>query len=241
MSKNSIADYDTSAASNTDIAGINIDEGCDPAGINDAIRTLMAHLASYRDGRVIGTDIQAQNANLQSLSGLTLTADRMLYATGANTLALTGISSIGRTLVATTTKPLMRDFLEIPERVVAAITDTGDANHNDLGVYSGAVLRSAILSIANGVALGVNQTWQDLTSSRSAGTSYQNTTGKPIQVALRLNTGASGLVQVSTDNASWVTLGVSNSSAFANVSFVVPHGYYYRVTGVTAASWAELR
>jgi hypothetical protein len=41
-----ITDYSTTAASNTSISGINIAEGCSPAGINNAIRQLMADIAA---------------------------------------------------------------------------------------------------------------------------------------------------------------------------------------------------
>ena len=52
MPKNTIADYAKVAAQNTDIAGIDIDEGCSPAGINNAIRHMMADLADIYDGTV---------------------------------------------------------------------------------------------------------------------------------------------------------------------------------------------
>jgi hypothetical protein len=50
MAKDKISDYSSTANSNTDIAGINIDEGCAPSGINDAIRTLMAQLKNFQQG-----------------------------------------------------------------------------------------------------------------------------------------------------------------------------------------------
>ncbi len=50
MAKDKISDYSSTANSNTDIAGINIDEGCAPSGINDAIRTLMAQLKNFQTG-----------------------------------------------------------------------------------------------------------------------------------------------------------------------------------------------
>jgi hypothetical protein len=50
-------------------------------------------------GVAIGTDVQAYNLNLASLSGLTLSADQLLYATGVNTLAQSPITSFGRSLV----------------------------------------------------------------------------------------------------------------------------------------------
>jgi len=92
MAKDKISQYSSTSAGanlNTDIAGINIDGGCAPSNINNAIRTLMAQIrdlqsaasgdsipvgaggtgsttaASARSslGLAIGTDVQAYNAN----------------------------------------------------------------------------------------------------------------------------------------------------------------------------------
>jgi hypothetical protein len=52
MAKNSIRDYANTAASNTDVQSQNIDEGCSPAGINNAIREVMADLADVNDGTI---------------------------------------------------------------------------------------------------------------------------------------------------------------------------------------------
>lgn len=47
MAKNSVSDWDTTAGNNTDIGGININEGCLAANINNALRELMAQVATY--------------------------------------------------------------------------------------------------------------------------------------------------------------------------------------------------
>lgn len=47
MPKTSITDWDVSATSNSDIDGINIAENCPAAGINNAIRALMAQVAAW--------------------------------------------------------------------------------------------------------------------------------------------------------------------------------------------------
>jgi hypothetical protein len=53
MPKTKISEYSSTsagAALNTDIASINIDEGCAPSGINNAIRALMAQVKDLQSG-----------------------------------------------------------------------------------------------------------------------------------------------------------------------------------------------
>ena len=50
MPKTKISEYSVTNSSNTDIEGINIDEGCAPSGINNAIRELMVHLKEFQTG-----------------------------------------------------------------------------------------------------------------------------------------------------------------------------------------------
>jgi len=50
MPKNKVSEYSATASNNTDIAGINIAEGCAPSGINNAIRELMAQLKDMQSG-----------------------------------------------------------------------------------------------------------------------------------------------------------------------------------------------
>lgn len=48
-----VTDFSTTAASNTSISGINIAENCSPAGINNAIRQLMADVRSFYNSTAI--------------------------------------------------------------------------------------------------------------------------------------------------------------------------------------------
>jgi len=50
MPKVKISEYSATANSNTDVASINIDEGCAPSGINNAIRAIMGHLKDFQQG-----------------------------------------------------------------------------------------------------------------------------------------------------------------------------------------------
>lgn len=50
MPKNKLIDYSATNASNTDVGGVNTDEGMLPSAVNNAIRELMTHLKEFSDG-----------------------------------------------------------------------------------------------------------------------------------------------------------------------------------------------
>jgi hypothetical protein len=50
-------------------------------------------------GVVIGTDVQAYDAGLQSISGLTTAADKMIYTTASDTYAVANLTTAGRALI----------------------------------------------------------------------------------------------------------------------------------------------
>ncbi len=50
MAKTKISEFSATAADNTDITNINIAEGCSPANVNNAIRSLMALLKDQQAG-----------------------------------------------------------------------------------------------------------------------------------------------------------------------------------------------
>jgi hypothetical protein len=76
MAKTKISEYDSTAANNTDVDGINIAESCPPSGINNAIREVMAHLKDFQTG---ASGDSFTNAG-------TITSSGTLAVTGALTL-----------------------------------------------------------------------------------------------------------------------------------------------------------
>jgi hypothetical protein len=81
-------------------------------------------------------------------------------------------------------------------------------------------------------SLGYGQTWQNVTASRVSGTTYYNTTGRPIMVTCSTGTLAT---------VSFTVNGVT-TDAVTSASFIVPSNANYSITTtIYALSWSELK
>lgn len=98
-------------------------------------------------------------------------------------------------------------------------------------------------------ALGVSQTWQNLTSSRAESVWYTNTTGKPIVISIIFaggSGGSDGEIRVST-NGGTTSLVVEYfsdiDSVNGSISAIIPNGtsYHFVSTIGTFSAWLELR
>lgn len=97
MAKDKISQYDSTSAGanlNTDIAGIDIDEGCAPSGINNAIRTLMAQIKDLQSG-VSGDTIPVTAGGTGSTTASGARTNLAVAASGANSdiTSLTGLTT----------------------------------------------------------------------------------------------------------------------------------------------------
>jgi hypothetical protein len=123
-----------------------------------------------------------------------------------------------------------------PERVKQAILALTPAV--DLSAY-------ALTSDLNNYSkLGVGQTWQDLTASRTVNTEYTNSTGKPIQViATSADTGGSASIIVVVGGVTLVsgTYDAGTGGGMAAPCFIVPSGSTYQVACSNLSRWVELR
>ena len=115
----------------------------------------------------------------------------------------------------------------------------------DNGTITQGMLATAASSI------GVGQTWQNVTGSRVSGTTYTNSTGKPIFVSIQAAPSASGGAYLDVF-INGVTLGylgqgsgTSPNTVYASFwTVVVPSGDTYKATTVGSISignWFELR
>jgi hypothetical protein len=177
MAKNKISEYSATAANNTDVANINIAEGCSPSNINNAIRGVMAHLKDFQAGNQTGnalavagggtgaenatdarTNLSAAktgaNSDITSLTGLTTA----LSTTQGGT-ALTSFTS-GGAMYATSTSALTTGTLPVASGGTGATTLT--ANNVLLG--NGTSAPQAVAPGTSGNVLTSNgTTWTSAT------------------------------------------------------------------------------
>jgi hypothetical protein len=92
--------------------------------------------------------------------------------------------------------------------------------------------------------IGVGQTWQNVTASRVSGTTYTNSTGKPIQVNVHYGStnGLSSTILFATVDGVTFNFALNTNSGGgvgATGNFIVPEGSTYSVNNML--TWYELR
>lgn len=99
-------------------------------------------------------------------------------------------------------------------------------------------------AVAASPSVGVDQTWQDVTASRASGTTYTNTTGKPIQITVTVSN-SSGTHTVALGAVTYKIGSTGTTGGSSVASNVIPDGTTYSVTvgggGAAITKWLELR
>lgn len=180
MAKSKIGEYSATPANNTDIANIDINEGCSPSGINNAIRELMSDLKDWQAGNVsgqalavvsggtgaetasaartnLGAAASGANSDITSLTGLTTPISVAQGGTGY--VANRSISAVGRASnVVTITTTAAHGYAVNDIVTVTAVTNTS-VN----GTFT-------IASVPSSVTFTYAQTGTDYSSTADTGT-----------------------------------------------------------------------
>lgn len=136
------------------------------------------------------------------------------------------------------------DGSKIASTVSPTFTGTPTAPTPTVGDNS---IKIATTAFANSLAIGVNQTLQTFTvgTQRISGTTYTNSTGKPIEIYIVGSSGGGGWNITLTINSMQVlSMGVtSNQGESMCFSSIIPNGATYVVnnSGASIFSWKELR
>jgi hypothetical protein len=187
--------------------------------------------------------VELNNAGAAELAIINLAGGNSLDETGViNTTAIGTGSDSNNVFYSTTART------GVAYRVVGAVDVV-----NTAGAWGNPVLvqgagGNALTAMSS---LGYGQTWQNVTVSRALGTTYYNTTGKPIHISVC----GQGTVNASSTQigcyvnsvlaaSSGTVLGTGGAIKGSYISVVVPNGAAYRVDAEIQASlstWSELR
>ena len=177
----------------------------------------------------IGGGTPGSNPKLSLYGGIRFLTNEAASAT------YTGIGSIDSDMVSISTSGFERMRVTNQGGVSFGATGTAYGTTGEVLISQG---NSAPVWGAAGI--GVGQTWQNVTGSRSAGTTYTNSTGKPISVSLSCLGTASA--SFSIDGIQVSEIGGS-ASVRGMMGGIVPNGSSYIASGsgLTIDVWAELR
>ena len=210
------------------------------ADILDALTKLnqmMAHVSSFAATLLddtteaaaratLGAAASGANSDITSLAGLTTALSIAQGGTGATTAA-SAFTAIKQGATATATG------------VVELATDAEAQAGTD-------ATRAVTPDNLGAVVIGMGQTWQNLTASRALSTTYTNTTGRTIAIAIKATVNASQSFSISVGGVDVAYSQGMNGIAIADTAYaVVPPGASYLCTfvGLTPGGlyWAELR
>ena len=181
---------------------------------------------------------QAADATLVGLAALAIALNDIPVGSGADTF--------GKKTFNPSTALGTSDTVVPSEGVVKTYADSKNISTQVAPSTSGNVLTSNGTAWVSGSSpLGVGQTWQDVFASRAIGTTYTNSTGKPIQVSIWYSLVGAATDLTFTISGVIVSKGGNNANGVGinwNNMHVIPNGGTYVVTGTgTLGGWSELR
>lgn len=200
MPKTKISEFSVTPGDNTDIDGINIDEGCSPANLNNALRELMSQLKDFQVGNQTSNqlDIAGGGTGATTASGARTNLGLGSIATqAASSVAITGGSITGITDLA------------LADGGTGASTAI-DARTN-LGLGTMATQASTNVSITGGSVTGITDI---AIADGGTGASDAATARTNLNVPTRTGGDASGTWGINiTGNAATATSATSATSA----------------------------
>jgi len=155
---------------------------------------------------------------------------------GTTQLADTAVTTAKITDDAVTNAKVNNDLISGATELTSQPADTDEFLVSDAGTLKR--IDYSLIKATDGV--GINQSWSDLTSSRSLSTTYTNSTGQPIMVAVS-NFNPDSTSHGVKVGGSFIMKGDITSASY--VTFIVPDNTTYECIGGNPSftMWSELR
>lgn len=171
MAKNKISEYSSTAANNTDVANINIAEGCSPSNINNSIRAVMSHLKNFQDGSSGDSLTVGGNLSVTGTTTLSGTATATTQSAGDNSTKLATTAYVDNEVSGLGTMSTQdANSVAITGGTVAA-TFTGDLTGNVTGDVTGNASTATTATTANALNTGNGYQARYLRLNTSSGSS----------------------------------------------------------------------
>ena len=175
------------------------------------------------------------NAGTVELAVVNISGGNQLDETNLiSTTAVSGTSNSANVIYSQTARS------NVAYRVVGVV----DSTQATAGTWASApslVQPAGGQSIAAMSAIGYGQTWQNVAASRALGTTYYNTTGRPIMLSVAI-VSSGGSTTFTVGGVVAATASGGGAGWLNTASVVVPPGMSYVVTnGSSISTWAELR
>ncbi|WP_258329234.1 hypothetical protein [Citrobacter farmeri] len=173
-------------------------------------------------------------ARLDGLSSTTGNSDKAVMSQKAVTEALPTVTqSTGTSITSVMSQKATTDAINAAKTTVVQSVGTSTTS---------VMSQNAVTSLVNDAAsVGVNQLWNDVTSSRTVGINYTNTTGHPIMIAMNVKNVPAGLFASSiTVQGIELSAGSSVSGEHRFISAIVPPGQVYRYQPLASSNFILL-
>jgi hypothetical protein len=254
MAKTKISEYSATPADNTDISNINIAEGCSPANVNNAIRSLMAQIKDLQAGTsgdtipitaggtgsttagaaktALGAASSGANSDITSLTGLTTALSAAQGGTGLTTF------TAGTTYVApatATTFTATQTFTGSTTALAAVFQDAAEVTTISATAATGTINYDVTTQSVLYYTTSASANWT--LNIRGNGTTSLNTlmsTGQAVTVVFLVTQGATAYYNNAlTIDGSSVTPKYQGGSAWTsgNVSGIDIYSYTIIKTG----------
>ena len=210
MPKVKISEYSATANSNTDVASINIDEGCAPSGINNAIRAVMGHLKDFQQGTNGDPFNGPVNGTLGATTASTVAATTLTTSSTVthNGGTANGVAYLNGSKVLTTGSALVFDGTNLGLGVTPSAWNTAGGaalqiKNASLISYGNADVELAFNSFFNGtnykyIANGFATRYDQVSGTHAWFNAASGTAGNTITFTQAMTLNASGNLGIGT-------------------------------------------